>query len=498
MTPTSHSSPYSSIHSLIGKFGAKALLALAMVTAITSAAFAAPASTQITLAISATSVPYQTPIILTATVTSGGSPITAGMVLFCEATATFCENNSALGIAQLTFPGSTASVKIGSGPIGNHSYKAVFRANKNYTTSTSNTVTYAVTGTYVSSVGLTSTGSIGNYTLTGTVGGLGSITTGPTGTVSFLDISAGNKLLGTENLTVSTLSASFSQNAPFAIGGPAATTKSLAIASAYLDADNNLDVVTGDSAALTDKSTITVLIGKGDGSFKPQVNYPGCTVGSAVQILLADFNRDGHTDIALGCSDYKNTGGTNGGLVIILGKGDGTFKAPTLYSTGDVAGIAMGDFNGDGLLDIAVTDNAQQNVVFFIGNGDGTFTQESTTISTSAAAHVVVVADFNGDGNDDIAYAVGISNLKNPLSDLYVATGNGDGTFNVSSTPSATQIGEFLTTGDANADNKADIVSATVNQPGATQIGNSLFVLLGKGDGTFQAPVAYLSDIPSA
>ncbi len=509
MTLTSHSSPYPSVYSLVGRFCAKTFLVLAMVTAMASAAFAAAAPTQIALAISAASVPYKTPITLTATVTSGGSPITAGTVLFCEATATFCENNSALGLAQLTFPGATASVKIGSGPIGNHSYKAVFRANKNYAASTSNTVTYAVTGTYLSAVGLTLTGSIGNYTLAGSVGGVGSIGTGPTGTISFLDASVGNNVLGTpQNLVVSTLSASFSQNQPFAIGGPSANTKSVAIASAYLDADNNLDVVTGDSVPKEnppppDKSTITVLIGNGDGTFKTQVNYPGCTVGAAVQILLADFNRDGNTDIALGCSDRRNAnlnngdGGTSGGLVIILGNGDGTFKAPTFYSTGDVAGITMGDFNGDGLLDIALTDNAQQNVVFFIGNGDGTFTQESTTISTSAGAHGVVVADFNGDGIDDIAYAVGISNLKNPLSDLYVATGNGDGTFNVSSTPSATQIGEFLTTGDANADNKADIVSATVNQPGATQIGNSLFVLLGKADGTFQAPVAYLSDIPS-
>jgi hypothetical protein len=513
MTPMSHSSPYSSVHSLIGKFCAKTLVVLAMVTAITSAAFAAQAPTQTTLAISATSVPYQTPIILTATVTSGVSPITAGVVLFCEATAAFCENNSALGVAQLTFPGATASVKIGSGPIGNHSYKAVFRANKNYATSTSNTVTYAVTGTYLSTISLTSTGSIGNYTLGGSVAGVGSITAGPTGTISFLDASVGNKVLGTENLVVSTLSASFSQNQPFAIGGPGATapTRSVAIASAYLNADNNLDAVTGDSVITgkkgspppPDQSTITVLAGNGDGTFKPQVNYPGCTVGSAVQILLADFNRDGHTDIALGCSDRKNAnlnngdGGTSGGLVIILGNGDGTFKAPTFYSTGDVAGIAMGDFNGDGLLDIALTDNAQQNVVFFAGNGDGTFTQESSTISTSAPAHGIVVADFNGDGIDDVAYAVGVSNLKNPLSDLYVAIGNGDGTFQVSSTPSATQIGEFLTAGDTNADNKADIVSATINQPGTTQIGNSLFVLLGKGDGTFNTPVTYLSDIPS-
>src|SRR5882757_5270713 len=117
MTLMSHSSPSLSVYSLIAKFCAKTSLVLAIVTATVSSAFAAPASTQTTLAISATSVPYQTPIILTATVTSGGSSVTAGMVLFCEATATSCENNSALGIAQLTFPGSTASVKIGSGPI---------------------------------------------------------------------------------------------------------------------------------------------------------------------------------------------------------------------------------------------------------------------------------------------------------------------------------------------------------------------------------------------
>src|SRR5438270_514205 len=172
MTLMSHSSPSISVNTRIGKFSAKIFAVMTMLAAMASAAFAAPAPTQTALAISATAVPYKTPIILTATVTSGGSPVSAGTVLFCEATATFCENNSALGMAQLTSPGATASVKIGSGPIGNHSYKAVFRANKNYAASTSNTVTYAVTGTYSSAVGLASTGSIGNYSLTGSVGGV--------------------------------------------------------------------------------------------------------------------------------------------------------------------------------------------------------------------------------------------------------------------------------------------------------------------------------------
>ncbi len=506
MRHLSHSSTNPSNLFSIGSYRSKTLFVVAMMAAMVSAAFAAqPTITR--LAISATSVPYKTPITLTATVTSGGAPVTTGLVLFCDATATFCENNSALGIAQLTFPGAIASVKLGSGPIGNHSYKAVYRPNNSYSASLSNTVTYSVTGTYNSSTSLTSSGTVGNYTLEGTVAGLGNLTTGPTGTISFLDASNGNNLLGTENLVVSTLATTFIQDPPFAIGGPGATSRSLAIASAYLNADNNLDIVTGDSVSTAtngptppDKSTITVLLGKGDGTFKTQVNYPGCTIGSAVQIVLADFNRDGNTDIALGCSDRTNknlnngNGGTNGGLVIILGKGDGTFLAPTFYSTGDVASIATGDFNHDGVLDIALTDNAQQNVLFFTGNGDGTFTQQTAnTISTSTAARGVVVTDFNNDGIDDVAYAV----ADGSLFDLHVAISQPNGTFVVSSPAAATQIGEFLTAGDTNGDNNADIVSVTITEPGGPQIGNSMFVLLGDGTGKFSTTTTYLSDIPS-
>src|SRR5258705_5675844 len=114
--------------SLIGKRAFQLVLLLAAVFSATEA-FATTATTT-TLAISSTSVPYKTPITLTATVTVGGSPVSSGLVLFCDATAPYCENNSALlAQVQLTSATATAVVKIGSGPLSLHSYKAVYRAN---------------------------------------------------------------------------------------------------------------------------------------------------------------------------------------------------------------------------------------------------------------------------------------------------------------------------------------------------------------------------------
>ena len=473
--------------------GVLCALLLLWVGMMAPAAWADASPTAIVLAISPApvppatdvTVPYKTPITLTATVTSGGNPVTSGLVLFCDANAVNCENNSALGLAQLTL-GGQATLKLGSGPMGVHKYKAVYRANNLYLSVVSDPVSYTVAGTYPSTTTVASTGPVANYTVTATVAGSGNLVAGPTGNVSFLDVSAGNNLLGVLALSPATLTTTFAEapKSPFAIETTNAA-RSVAIASAFLDGDSYLDVVTGDYA-----QTITVLLGKGDGTFQPKATSPGCPSGVALKILLADFNRDGKTDVALGCSD-----GTNGSLTIVLGVGDGTFVEPVSYSSGDVAGIALGDFNGDGIFDVAVTNRQQKKVVLFTGNGDGTFNTPTTVLSTTAALHDVVVADFNSDQKDDLLYAVDTAAGGSSLSDLYLATGNGDGTFN---TPAlvASKVGEFLTTGDTNGDNFPDVISTTITLA-PPNVGNSLFVLIGNGDGTFQPPVKYLSDIPS-
>jgi hypothetical protein len=484
-SPQSPRSAKTIFASLIGKRAFQLVLLLAAVSSATGA-FATTATTT-TLTITPDSVPYKTPVTLKATVTATatGLPVTSGLVLFCDASARFCENNSSLlGMVQLTASG-TAVVKIGSGPQGTHSYRAVYRANKTFDTSTSDIESYKVQGIYGSNATLASSGSVGNYTLAATITGIGSVQVGPSGSVSFFDTSA-NSLLGTLNLGPPVLSNAFSQapKSPFAIGDGLTNTRTVAIASAYLNGDNNLDVITGDA-----DQVITVLLGNGDGTFQAKTNYAGCQTGKTLKIQLADFNRDGTTDIALGCSDT-----TNGGVAILMGNGDGSFQTPAYYPTGDLAGLDMGDLNGDGILDLVVTDKLQQDVTILIGKGNGTFQAPSAIIATPKAAHDVVVGDFNGDGNDDLGYAITTATNGSALSDLYIALGNGNGTFQTAQLR-ASQIGEFLTSGDTNGDNLVDIVSSTVTL--SPHISNSMFVLIGKGDGTFKPTVTYVSDIPS-
>jgi hypothetical protein len=228
-------------------------------------------------------------------------------------------------------------------------------------------------------------------------------------------------------------------------------------------------------------SYITVLPGNGDGTFgTPQTgqvyNQP-ITGGDVIlgTLVAADFNGDGKLDLAV-VGDYVSSGG----VTILLGNGDGTFAAagPNLDPSGDFALIATGDFNGDGIPDL-VTPNYFEfggSPTIFLGKGDGTFTFKAMSLTLDYFPTSVVVGDFNGDGVLDLAFS--------DLNGVEIALGNGDGTFNETSASPIAVPSELysLQVGDFNHDGKLDLA-------GLDNYDDLIVLLEGAGDGTFAATV---------
>jgi hypothetical protein len=435
-------------------------LAVICLLSLSQASAAATATSTALIVTSAgnkvTSVPTGTVVALTATVTtslSAGTPVTPGLVKFCDTAAAHCEDSALLGTAQLTTAG-TATFKFRPG-IGNHTYSAIFAGTGSYTKSTSSAVALTVTGLYPTATTIASSGSPGNYTLTATVVGLGSRTVGPMGEVSFLDTTNGNALLGTGVLGATTLGQNFMTGPTSGVGsGP----RSVAVG------DFNGDGILDMAVANLGDNTVTVLLGKGDGSFTvkstPEVG------NSPFSIVTGDFNGDGIPDLAT-ANQADNT------VTVLLGKGDGTFLTQAAFDVGRTPkSIAVGDFNSDGILDLATANLDDSTVTILLGKGDGTFTTKSTP-SGGFEPSSVAVGDFNGDGIPDLALA------DSGASSVTVLLGNGDGTFTLKSAPDVDNSPFAVAVGDFNGDGIPDLATAN---PGYI---NSVTVLLGNGDGTF-------------
>jgi hypothetical protein len=163
-----------------------------------------------------------------------------------------------------------------------------------------------------------------------------------------------------------------------------------------------------------------VLLGTGTGSF--QAPIPNA-LPSPVQpdaVIAADFDADGHLDLAMTTSVYGFPGPA-GSLSVLLGMGDGTFASPLNSQTGqNPTSLAAADFTGDGVLDIAVADNSDGTIALFIGNGDGSM-GNATYIGKGWRPNTLVAADFDGDGNADILTANPASNNVS----LLLGVGNG-------------------------------------------------------------------------
>jgi hypothetical protein len=200
-------------------------------------------------------------------------------------------------------------------------------------------------------------------------------------------------------------------------------------------------------------------------SFSPPVGYAVGIVPDSVAV--GDFNGDGKLDLAV-ANEFSNN------VSVLLGNGDGTFQyAPNFaVGTGPVS-LAMGDFNGDGKPDLAVVNQNGYSVSIFLGNGDGTF-QTTRNYAVGTNPDSVVVGDFNGDGKLDLAVANSGSNT------VSVLLGNGDGSFQTAQNYAVATNPDSVAVGDFNGDGKLDLAVAN-------GVSNNVSLLLGNGDGTFQA-----------
>jgi Bacterial Ig-like domain (group 3)/FG-GAP-like repeat len=432
------------------------LVAMLAVLAVSGLLAAAQTTTTTTLTLSSSSVATGTVVTVTAAV-SNGSPVTAGNVNFCDmTTASFCLNSALLGTAQLT-PAGTAVMKFVPG-IGTHSYTAVFVATTANAASTSSAQSLTVTGLFPTTTAISSSGSTGNYTLTGTAVGTGSATLSPTDTVSFLDTSNSNWVLRTATLGTSTFAQTFATQVAYTTGAGA-----MGVAVGDFNGDGKLDLVTADNTA----GTISVLLGTGNGTFAAPVAYAvGASPGS---IIVGDFNGDGYLDVAVTYSS---------GVAILLGTGRGTFGTPVTYATGSAPfGLAMGDFNGDGKLDLVVCNSNSATVSVLLGTGAGTFAAP-VAYTVGANPDGIAVGDFNGDGYLDLAVANANS------STVSILLGTGTGTFGTQVTYAVGSKPSGIIAGDFNGDGKLDL--ATPNSGS-----NTVSVLIGSGMGTFATAVNY-------
>ena len=276
---------------------------------------------------------------------------------------------------------------------------------------------------------------------------------------------------------------------------------------AYPVADQAQDLAAGDlngdgrvDLAVTINSpqiSLSLLTGNGDGTFNPPVNFPNTSGFDSPSIAATDLNNDSRLDVVISHEIACWTAPCRVGrtISVMLGNGDGTFQPSREIDVGTgMSRIAVGDFNRDGIKDLAICGSNTQ-LYTLLGVGDGTFVQQPTIMLVPggdlfSAGSDVEIADFNRDTLQDLVVA-----LPGNGRGTAILIGNGDGTFGqpFRILANALDAPQGLGVADFNIDGFQDIARALGN-------GNSglMDILHGNGDGTFQPPVRYLVPPPQS
>lgn len=247
------------------------------------------------------------------------------------------------------------------------------------------------------------------------------------------------------------------------------------------DGKRDLAVANHGDPNANDDGGVSILLGNGDGTFQAAMNLVVAKNPCRSNNCLAstDFNGDGKLDLAV-----LNTDNT---LSVVLGNGDGTFQPRVDYATGGGSHLRLGDLNGDQRPDLIVLQADSGLVGILLGNGDGTF-QNRINYSTGSNPTGLAVLDLNSDGELDLVMTVGGLGIETLFGNgdgtfqpgIYCSCGAHG------SISDGVTMFEPTEEADFNEDGQTDLAVMFYDSPGHNQLGNSWeSVLLGSGDGTF-------------
>jgi hypothetical protein len=242
---------------------------------------------------------------------------------------------------------------------------------------------------------------------------------------------------------------------------------------------------------------VSVLLGNGDGTFQPKTDF---TVGDAPTAVVSGQFNDDNADNKVNTQDFVDLAVANQNsrnVSVLLGKGDGTFQPKSDYLVNpdgsccpDPVSLVTEDFNGDGKADLAIANSSSAYVRIMLGDGAGSF-QAAGSFNISPDSNQIITEDFNGDGKADLAvtyYGIEVTCCRGGVT---VFLGNGDGTFRNGGNPLRLFFTFSVASGDFNGDGKADVAAVGVS--------GDVSAALGRGDGTFQGQRGFTAgSTPSA